>query len=279
MRDPSIHITLSTFEKLLQDLEVTHFPTEAFFLMARKNSIDSRAVVASNKKTTKKLDNITLASHGDANLVANLIYATRIKLKQRGVRKITESNSREWNCCKQLADICNNFCNDFDLETRAGFITYIEIGLSRVTSNRNLVQKLISLADSISIRYEVAKEVKDYQCTGSIKKEVQDIYQYYVKYIANSTGIYEDFENDPEKYIHVCRVHELISERGWDYKDFINAQFEALSFCNGVPSLDNMYGDKAIERFNKYLYKNKNNHQETETPTISGSLWSKINQQ
>lgn len=277
MRDPSIHITRSTFEKLLQDLEIAYFPTESFFLMARKSSVDSRAVMASNKKTTKKLDNITLASHGDANLVADLIYATRIKLHQRGVRKITEANSREWNCCKQLAEICNNFCNDFNLETRAGFITYIEIGLSRVTSNRNLVQKLISLADSISVRYEIDREVKDYQCTESIKREVHDIYQYYVKYIANSTGIYEDFKGDPEKYIHVCKVHELVNEKGWDYKAFIDAQFEALSFCNGVPSLDNMYGDKAIERFNKYLYKN-NHYQETETPTVSGSLWSKINQ-
>lgn len=276
MRDPSIHITKRTFEKLLQDLEVSYFPTEAFFQLARKNSIDSRAVIASNKKTNKKLDTITLASHGDANLVADLLYATRIKLKQRGVRKITEANSREWNCCKQLAEICNNFCNDFDLDTRSGFITYIEIGLSRVTSNRNLVQKLISLADSISIRYEITQEVKDYQCTESIRRGVQTIYQYYVKYIANSTGIYESFEDDPEKYIHVCRLHELIMEKGWDYKAYINAQFEALSFCNGVPSLENIYGDKAIERFNKYLYKN-NRYQETETPIVSGSLWSKIN--
>lgn len=277
MRDPSIHITKSTFEKLIKDLEISYFPTEAFFLMARKNSIDSRAVIASNKKTSKRIDKITLASHGDANLVADLLYATRIKLKQRGVRKITESNSREWSYCKQLAEICNNFCNDFELETRAGFITYIEIGLSRVTSNRNLIQKLISLADSISVRYEVSQEVKDYLCTEANKRGVQDIYQYYIKYIANSTGIYESFEDDPEKYIHVCRVHELVTARNWDYKAYINSQFEALSFCNGVPSLENMYGDKAIERFNKYLY--KNNHQETEIPTVSGSLWSKINQQ
>ena len=278
MRDPSIHITRGTFERLLKDLEVPYFPTEAFFLMARKNSVDSRAVIASNKKTNKKLDKITLASHGDANLVADLLYATRIKLKQRGVRKITESNSREWGYCKQLAGICNNFCNDFELETRAGFITYIEIGLSRVNSNRNLVQKLISLAESISIRYEISQEVKDYLCTEAIKRGVQDIYQYYIKYIANSTGIYESFEDDPEKYIHVCRIHELVEAKGWDYRSYINAQFEALSFCNGVPSLENMYGDKAIERFNKYLYKN-NHHETPETPMVSGSLWSKINQQ
>lgn len=278
MRDPSIHITRGTFERLLKDLEVPYFPTEAFFLMARKNSVDSRAVIASNKKTNKKLDKITLASHGDANLVADLLYATRIKLKQRGVRKITESNSREWGYCKQLAGICNNFCNDFELETRAGFITYIEIGLSRVNSNRNLVQKLISLAESISIRYEISQEVKDYLCTEAIKRGVQDIYQYYIKYIANSTGIYESFEDDPEKYIHVCRIHELVEAKGWDYRSYINSQFEALSFCNGVPSLENMYGDKAIERFNKYLYKN-NHHETPETPTVSGSLWSKINQQ
>ena len=102
------------------------------------------------------------------------------------------------------------------------------------------------------------------------------IHDYFVRYIANSTGIYENFKDNPEKYVHVCRIHKLLSERHWDYREYINAQFDALSFCNGVPTLDGMYGDKAIERFNKYLYKSHKS-QETETPVVEGSLWSKIN--
>lgn len=277
-RDPSIHITRTQFEDILEALGVSYFPTDAFFTIARKCSIDSRAVIASNKKVTKQIDKITLASHGDALLAADLLYATRIKLKQRGVRKITEANQREWDLCKKLADICNIFCNDFGLETREGFITYIEIGLKKLTSYRNLLQKLISLSDSITAQYEAFQEIQEYQSSMSIKQGVLQIHDYFVRYIASSTGIYEDYKDNPEKYVHVCRIHKLLSDRHWNYKVYIGAQFEALSFCNGVPTLENMYGDKAIERFNKYLYKS-NKAQEVEAPVVEGGLWSKINKE
>lgn len=275
-RDPSIHITKGTFEEILEAMEIPYFPTDAFFIAARKSSIDSRAVIASNKKVTKQVDKITLASHGDALLAADLLYATRIKLKQRGVRKITEANQKDWALCKKLADICNTFCDDFGLEIREGFITYIELGIKRLTSYRNLLQRLISMSENITNQYESIREVQEYQSSESIKQGVLQIHDYFVRYIANSTGIYENFKDNPEKYVHVCRIHKLLSERNWNYREYINAQFEALSFCNGVPTLDSMYGDKAIERFNKYMYKNHKS-QEAETPVVDGSLWSKIN--
>lgn len=275
-RDPSIHITKGTFDDILKAMEIPYFPTDAFFLAARKNSVDSRAVIASNKKVTKQVDKITLASHGDAILAADLLYATRIKLKQRGVRKITEANQKDWALCKKLADICNTFCDDFELDTREGFITYMELGIKRLTNHRNLLQRLISMAENITNQYEAIREVQEYQSSGSIKQGVLQIHDYFVRYIANSTGIYENFKDNPEKYVHACRIHKLLSERHWDYREYINAQFDALSFCNGVPTLDGMYGDKAIERFNKYLYKSHKS-QEAETPVVEGSLWSKIN--
>ena len=234
-RDPSIHITLNQFEDILEALGVSYFPTDAFFTMARKCSIDSRAVIASNKKVTKQVDKITLASHGDAILAADLLYATRIKLKQRGVRKITEANQREWTLCKKLADICNTFCDDFCLETREGFITYIEIGLKRLTNYRNLLQRLVSMSDSITTQYEAVQEIQEYQSSESIKQGVLQIHDYFVRYIANSTGIYENFKDNPEKYVHACRIHKLLSERNWNYREYINAQFEALFVMEYLP--------------------------------------------
>lgn len=279
MRDPSIHITLSTFKRLLSDLEISYFPTEAFFTLARKTSLDSRAVNISNKKDIKQVNKITLANHGDALLVADLVYATRIKLKQKGVKKITEANPREWTLCKKLADICNTFCEDFQLSIREGFITYIEIGLSRLNNSKNLLQRLVSMSENINLQYEALQEIRDYQNSSSIKEGVIRIYDFYIKYIANSTGIYEDFKDTPEKFVHICRIHKLLKDRGWNYQEYIIAQFEALSFCNGIPTLDSMYGDKAIERFNKYLYKknSSNKVEESDIPTVDGGIWSKIN--
>lgn len=270
-RSPSIHITKSQFEEILNTLEIDNFPVEAFFVIARKGAINHRAVLVSNNKNTKRVNNILLASKGDAALVADILYATRIKLKHRGVRKINESNSREWANCKKLAEICNTFCEDFKLDTREGFIKYIETGLKRMTDYRNVMQRLLSMQENITNQIDAELELQHSDL--ELTKEIHD---YFIGKIAKATGIYESYENKPEKYVHFAKVGEFLKEEGWDYRTFIDAQFESLAWCNGLPDIAQMYTDKAIERYNKYLYKNKNKQLLEDEPIVEGSLWDKI---
>lgn len=270
-RSPSIHITKSQFEEILNTLEVDNFPVEAFFVIARKEAINTRAVLVSNNKNTKRVNNILLASKGDAALVADILYATRIKLKHRGVRKINESNSREWANCKKLAEICNTFCEDFKFDTREGFIKYIETGLKRMTDYRNVMQRLLSMQENITNQVDAEIELQN-----SDLKLTKEIHDYFIGKIAKATGIYESYEHQPEKYVHFAKVGEFLKEEGWDYKTFIDAQFESLAWCNGLPDIAQMYTDKAIERYNKYLYKNKNKQLLEDEPIVEGSLWDKI---
>nr|UVX66593.1 MAG: hypothetical protein [Bacteriophage sp.] len=270
-RSPSIHITKSQFEEILNTLEVDNFPVEAFFVIARKEAINHRAVLVSNNKNTKRVNNILLASKGDAALVADILYATRIKLKHRGVRKINESNSREWANCKKLAEICNTFCEDFKFDTREGFIKYIETGLKRMTDYRNVMQRLISMQDNITNQIDAEIELKGDKDPGFTK----DIHDEFIKRVASVTGIYESYEHQPEKYVHFLRIHNLMDEKDWNVFKFLDAQFEALAWCNGLPEPSQMYNDKAIERYNKYLYKNKDKRTLDE-PRVEGSLWDKI---
>lgn len=271
-RSPSIHITKSQFEEILNTLEVDNFPVEAFFVIARKEAINHRAVLVSNNKNTKRVNNILLASKGDAALVADILYATRIKLKHRGVRKINESNTREWANCKKLAEICNTFCEDFKLDTREGFIKYIETGLKRMTDYRNVMQRLISMQDNITNQVDAEIELKGDKDPGFTK----DIHDEFIKRVASVTGIYESYEHQPEKYVHFLRIHNLMDEKDWNVFQFLDAQFEALAWCNGLPEPSQMYNDKAIERYNKYLYKNKDKRTLDE-PRVEGSLWDSIN--
>jgi hypothetical protein len=270
-RSPSIHITKSQFEEILNTLEVDNFPVEAFFVIARKEAINHRAVLVSNNKNTKKVSNILLASKGDAALVADILYATRIKLKHRGVRKINESNSREWANCKKLAEVCNTFCEDFKFDTREGFIKYIETGLKRMTDYRNVMQRLLSMQENITNQVEAELELKGDKDPGFTK----DIHDEFIKRVASVTGIYESYEHQPEKYVHFLRIHNLMDEKDWNVFQFLDAQFEALAWCNGLPEPSQMYNDKAIERYNKYLYKNKDKRTLDE-PQVEGSLWDKI---
>lgn len=273
MRDPSIHITKHQFEKILSQLEVYNFPIDAFFVIARKEAINTRVVVVTNNKTTKKVSNILLASKGDAALVADILYATRIKLKHRGVRKINESNSREWANCKKLAEVCNTFCEDFNLDTREGFIKYIETGLKRMTDYRNVMQRLLSMQENIT--NQIDAEIELSSLDRSEFEEVIRIKDYYFKKVASATGIYDGVDN-PEKLIHFLRLKTFLDERGWDPMEFIDAQFESLAWCNGLPEPSQMYNDKAIERYNKYLYKNKSKQLLDNEPQVEGSLWDKI---
>ena len=272
MREPSIHITKSQFEEILNTLEVDNFPVEAFFVIARKEAINHRAVLVSNNKNTKKVSNILLASKGDAALVADILYATRIKLKHRGVRKINESNSREWANCKKLAEVCNTFCEDFKFDTREGFIKYIETGLKRMTDYRNVMQRLLSMQENITNQVEAELELKGDKDPGFTKA----IHDEFIKRVASVTGIYESYEHQPEKYVHFLRIHNLMDEKDWNVFQFLDAQFEALAWCNGLPEPSQMYNDKAIERYNKYLYKNKDKRTLDE-PQVEGSLWDSIN--
>jgi hypothetical protein len=274
MRDPGIHLTRSQFEEILGYLEITQFPTEAFFVMAKKKAVNARAVLVSNKKDNKKITNVLLASTGDAQLVADLLYATRIKLKHRGVRKITPSNTRDWANCKKLAEICNVYCNDFQLDTREGFIDYINHGITMMGKNlNNITQRLIQMADNITSEKSAEAEMKE---LSQYKEVAEDIYNYYVKKIASSTGIYTDYNNRDKVWFY--RVAAFLDEKHWlnQVDDFIEAQFEALSYCNGIPGLQTLTTAKAIERFNKYLYKS-NQTQESLPEEETGSLWDKIN--
>lgn len=274
MREPSIHITKLQFEEILNTLEVSNFPVEAFFVIARKKAINHRAVLVSNHKNTKRVTNILLASKGDASLVADIIYATRIKLNHRGVKKIKESETRNWATCKKIAEVCNIFCQDFGLETREGFIQYIEIGIKRMDGNySNLLTRLSAMSEKITEDYQAQLELNN--LSNSERSEVESIKVYYYRKIANTTGIYDRVDS-PDKVIHFLRLKEFLDSREWDYMDFIDAQFESLAWCNGLPEPSQMYTDKAIERYNKYLYKNKNKQRLGEEPKVEGSLWDQI---
>lgn len=271
-KDPSLHITRSNFKKILELLEIKRFPTTEFFRLAAREAANSRVVVLSNKQVTKQVNKILLASKGDAALAADIYYSLRISMGQRGIRKITQGNSRDWDSCKKLAEVCNNFCETFEFKTpREGFITYMDIGLKMMSNTRNSLMKLIGMSESISEVFEAKLEIKE----DKDPHVTRAIHNYYVKRIAENTGITENYIESPSKYIHFLHLKDFLKERGWEFAGFIEAQFEALAFCNGIPSLETLYGEKAVERYNKWLYKNRS-YTSQPVPQVSGSLWDSI---
>lgn len=269
LREPSIHITKSNFVDICNELEIS-VPINQFFQLAKRRAVNTRSITVSNKKLQRQVNKVTLADTGDAALFADILYAERIKLKHRGVKKINEGSGRDWDTCKNLANICNNFCSEFNLSTREGYIKYIEIGISRMNgNNRNLLQRLVSMSENIFTQYGDEQELKE----DSNPWLTNQGFEYYIQKIAKVTGIYDN-NKDPSKLVIFKRLGEKLQDPK-RIQQWIDAQFYALAFVNGVPSINDLLSDKALERYNKYLYKMK--HKEELPPEENLNLWNQIN--
>lgn len=77
----------------------------------------------------------------------------------------------------------------------------------------------------------------------------------YVSMIASKTGLQETYLDDPVKLNYFAKAATEAKNLGCDYDTWIEAQFDALSFCNGIPLPEQLFGMKAKERLMKYLYK------------------------
>lgn len=270
-REPSIHITYTKFKAICQELGIL-VDTDLFFNLAKKGAVNSRNIVVSNKLINRRVNNILLASKGDAALVANLIYSIRIKLHHRAVKKITEASGRDWTNCKKLAEICNTFCQDFNLPTREGFIKYIEIGMSRMKDNRNLIQRLISMQEVITEQHEAQLELD--KLGYQQQRIITQIRDYFYRKIAESTGIYQK-NSSVDELVQFLKLKELCDDNHWKYEEFIDAQFESLAWCNGIPSIRDLSDIKAVERYNKYLYRMRG-RTSIDQSEEEESLWNRI---
>lgn len=272
MRDPSIHITKSDFRELLREFGISRFPTDKFFLAAKQKAATARMVTVTNQRNYKKAKTIALAAPGDANLAASILYAVRIQLKHRGVKKIDESDKRQWPQVKQLAEACNIFCQDFGLETREGYIQYIKIGFNRMGRTlRNFLPRLVSMAQNISDDYKAQADLMhDDNAEGTAQ-----VHDYYASVIADKTGLKVNYKDQPEVYVYFKAVRDFCEQNDIDYEYWIDAQFDALEWCNGMPEPSRLLGDKPYQYYVKFMFKH-NVSVKASTPEVKGSLWDQI---
>lgn len=255
MREPSIHITKSTLEELM--VEICSYSSngakrfsEVFMKKAAKKAITGRGITITNDKIERDLKRRVATTKGDTDLLANIIYSVRIKKKHRGIRQMTQDD-RDWLQLKGLTKVCNQFCNEFEIDKREGYIKYVEIGLSKISSMHSYIAKLTNMYEAICNDYAGISELTH----DTNKSGTMAMHDFYCETVSNKSGIPNDFTNRPDKMMCFMKAREIADEYNCNYEDYIEAQFEALEFCNGIPTVEQLYGDKAIERLSKYLYK------------------------
>ena len=269
-RDPSIHIRLSHFTKIIEEMGLSVKEFHLLMSEVRKFSCDNRSVVVTNEKLKKDTQRLSNSNKGDASLLSDIIYSVRIKLKHRGINKIKESD-RDWLNLKELTKLINEFCLSFNLDKRMGYIEYITIAFSKISSMHSYISKFITMYESICLEYE-AKVILNSDTTPGKTKAIHDDY---VSLISSKTGILEDFTTKPIKMLCFFKIKKKCEELNIEPETWIDAQFEALDYCNGLPSPENMASEKALERLNKYMYENKIKITKPKSD-VKNDFWSKL---
>lgn len=257
MREPSLHIGYSTFIYLLEKYGVNMTKTQVkkFMQEARGYAIPHRGFVVQPSQA-KKVEARTSSPLRDANLLANTIYLVRTKLNHFGISKIKQSD-QQWSEIVQLVPLVNEFCDLHKLTKKAGYIKFVETGfeiLSSSKSKANLAHCtswLKNKASWINARYEVNQEIS----SDPSPQDTQIVYDLYVSHIFEKTGMVSVNYKEPKEYVNFVRAKKLADDIGISYEAYIDAQFEALDFCNGIPNLEDLYGEKGYTRVVRYVSK------------------------
>lgn len=271
-REPSIHITRGTFSKIFKEVmgrSLGERFVDEFFALARKETVDHRSVIQGNKQIQEQATKRVQSSIGDANMLADVIYSVRVKLKHVGVAKIKQTDM-QWAQVKQLVPVVNDFCEKYNFDARFGYIEFVTIGLGLMAKSKRVnynfaANWLFQRADWIIDTYESINEVnKDPEPEYTVM-----LYNQYQKEILDRVGLSEDYRKNPQEYVWFVRARKLADEMGIDYETFIQAQFYALEFCSGIPKLEDLSNEKARSRVINYMAK----FNITSRPQVDESTW------
>lgn len=220
---------------------------------AKGKTLNTRSVIVSNDKLERKIKTMVKASASDTDLLANLIYHVRRSKTKLFTSKKIDKDSRDYIHLKELTQICLDFCNTFELEKRKGFIKYLELAIPKITSSMNYTQKLVNMAEKIYQLQEANNQIE--QDENSV--ETRKIHDAYVSLIAKKTGLVGNKDKDPITYVKFIEVRRLTDELDIPIDLYLEAQFHGLSWTDSFPEPNQLVGDNAISRLNKYLYENK----------------------
>ena len=256
-RESSLHITKNSLISILGDITwgmAINYEDLAneIFHRAKSLSLSSRNVMVTNKQLEKKTNRLIQSSRQDADLFAQLIFATRKKLKHRGISPI-RPGSKDWDIIKEITAHALDFTIANDLTKRNGFLKYIEIGFDKI--KKYSLVKFLGLREAINETYLAIHEIE----MDENAEETEELYKVYFSKIMENTGITDNSREIPEKYVWFVRAQKESHEMNVNPKVWIDAQFEALDFARGIPHPTQLVGSKAKERVIRYMYKNNIN--------------------
>lgn len=235
---------------------------------ARELSADNRTMIAKANQTRQVRK--TEGTIKEANLVAEIIYGIRVKLRHVGVTKIKQSDST-WGQVRELVPTLNQFCEKYALSQRRGYIDFLSLGIELMSKSKRAnynycASWMLKHADYITSTYEANNMVKEDQYPQNTR-ELLSLYQIRVM---EMSGMYVDYTQNTKEYTHFIGARQLADKWGIDYETFVDAQFASLEFCKGIPRIYDLDNEKAEQRLAQYIAKNGI---QVHRSTIQESTW------
>jgi hypothetical protein len=272
-RIPSIHITLPDFEKALK----TCFPkkgpidwdyksmAEDIMRECKKSSSLSRHGLAANKKTKERILKSPPIKKGDTDSFLQMLYLVRRNMKHRAI-KIIQQGTGEYSQLKLATKHANDFCTIYELPTREGFREFIEIALKKAGNYRPNIFN--TYYETIAKIYEAKLIVRD----DPNRAMTEEAYKAYTHKIASKTGSTPDWKNEPEIYATFVEVAKICKELRVKPQIYIEAQFYALEWKNGLPEINQLTTQTARQRYSKFLFEKGITPQEALTTGVDWAM-------
>ena len=258
-RNPSLHILKTDLAKVMAQLMPKARPNdidavvEKMFDIAQPYQIRDRYMQLLGLKDNVK-KKIKRSGKADAELpFAVLETFNRILTAQlakgnsfRKVKAINKDNP-EYITLKEIAALAYQFVKDYDVKPlESGFKEYVALGLKLMP--KYALNKFKFYNTRIGECYESYIELtNDDNPDGT-----DEFYEVYRHLLSVKAGLTEKSDKDYTKFIHFLHGRRAADKAEATYTDWVTGQFEGLSFMGAVPEINQLYGDNALKRYQKY---------------------------
>lgn len=248
-RSPAIHIREDDLQKVLDILGIT-IPVRVITEHCFKYAIKDRLLI--KKSNVTKVEKLVSSSEEMAEKFnAILMYVRRSKGFIGGLQHIKKTD-KDYPLLKEISLNAHHFVEEFKIKPiEEGLHTYCSLGI-------DLMKKKYGLNKFKYYHEQICGLYNDYMVISNDSNPdlTTQIYEFWDRVMKDETGItYGILKDDITKYVHFIYAREEVEKYQADYKDWIFAQFDGLSFLNAVPELSQFYGPSSLDRYKKYMAK------------------------
>lgn len=216
---------------------------------ARRYSLTNRKITISNDKLLRQSRKLAASLQSDASFFSTCLVQIRRKFKHRGINQVQPGES-EWLQLKEVCSLATDFCNEFGLERREGYLTYCEIAMGKM-KNYSL-NKFKSLHKAICDDYEAINIIKK----DKFPSMTERAHTIYCALISERIGYAQGYKDMPNKYQYFVLASQEAAELGIEIGVYMRAQFFYTDFTNQIPDPVQLVGIKARDKLQKYCFEN-----------------------